>query len=104
MSKNRHKVRKKHIDKSLIVDESYQIKERIICQCFFSQGNQLISFRNPEDRFITLGYLAQAFCDAGDCEATLHYALLQMELASEKNDEYVASAQLKIYIYQHTNN
>lgn len=51
----------------------------------------LTTLQNPEDRFITLGYLAQAFCDAGDCEATLHYALLQMELASEKNDEYMKS-------------
>ncbi|GMR39669.1 hypothetical protein PMAYCL1PPCAC_09864, partial [Pristionchus mayeri] len=51
----------------------------------------LTTLQNPEDRFITLGYLAQAFCDAGDCEATLHYALLQMELASDKNDEYMKS-------------
>ena len=33
------------------------------------------SFRNAEDRFITLGYLAQAYCDSGDYEMMLHYAL-----------------------------
>ncbi|KIH55259.1 hypothetical protein ANCDUO_14587, partial [Ancylostoma duodenale] len=48
-------------------------------------------FRNAEDRFITLGYLAQAFCDSGEFEAMLHYALQQMELANERHDEYMKS-------------
>ncbi|EYC13138.1 hypothetical protein Y032_0045g1288 [Ancylostoma ceylanicum] len=46
---------------------------------------------NAEDRFITLGYLAQAFCDSGEFEAMLHYALQQMELANERHDEYMKS-------------
>ena len=48
-------------------------------------------FSDPEDRFITLGYLAQAFCDAGDYDTMLHYSQLQMELANERHDEYMKS-------------
>uniref|UniRef100_A0A1I7WXL5 Rapsyn_N domain-containing protein n=1 Tax=Heterorhabditis bacteriophora TaxID=37862 RepID=A0A1I7WXL5_HETBA len=47
--------------------------------------------QNAEDRFITLGYLAQAFCDSGEYETMLHYALQQMELANERRDEYMKS-------------
>uniref|UniRef100_F1KZS1 43 kDa receptor-associated protein of the synapse n=1 Tax=Ascaris suum TaxID=6253 RepID=F1KZS1_ASCSU len=46
---------------------------------------------NAEDRFITLGYMAQAFCDAGDYESMLQYALQQMELANARQDEYMKS-------------
>ncbi|CAI4229685.1 unnamed protein product [Auanema sp. JU1783] len=46
---------------------------------------------DAEDRFITLGYLAQAYCDGGDYEAMLHYAQLQMELANNRKDEYMKS-------------
>lgn len=48
-------------------------------------------YRNAEDRFITLGYLAQAYCDAGDYQAMLKYALQQMELANQRQDEYMKS-------------
>ena len=38
-----------------------------------------------------MGYLAQAFCDAGDYDAMLHYSQLQMELANDRRDEYMKS-------------
>uniref|UniRef100_A0A8R1DWQ8 RING-type domain-containing protein n=1 Tax=Caenorhabditis japonica TaxID=281687 RepID=A0A8R1DWQ8_CAEJA len=41
---------------------------------------------NAEDRFITLGYLAQALCDQGEYEGMLSYALSQMQLATDQND------------------
>ncbi|CEF59289.1 43 kDa receptor-associated protein of the synapse [Strongyloides ratti] len=47
--------------------------------------------RDDEDRFITLGYLAQAFCDLCDYGQMLHYALLQMELANSRQDDYMKS-------------
>ncbi|VDM98684.1 unnamed protein product [Thelazia callipaeda] len=46
---------------------------------------------NVEDRFITLGYMAQAYCDAGDYQQMLQYALQQMELANLQQDEYMKS-------------
>lgn len=48
-------------------------------------------FSSAEDRFITLGYIAQAFCDAGDYESMLHYALQQMELANARKDDFMKS-------------
>ncbi|VDK31048.1 unnamed protein product [Gongylonema pulchrum] len=48
-------------------------------------------FRCAEDRFITLGYMAQAYCDAGDYQQMLQYALQQMELANRRQDEYMKS-------------
>ncbi|PAV87999.1 hypothetical protein WR25_20262 isoform D [Diploscapter pachys] len=53
--------------------------------------NALNKLNNAEDRFITLGYLAQAFCDAADYEGMLQYALQQMELANDKKDDYMKS-------------
>uniref|UniRef100_A0A0N4Z3Z2 RING-type domain-containing protein n=1 Tax=Parastrongyloides trichosuri TaxID=131310 RepID=A0A0N4Z3Z2_PARTI len=47
--------------------------------------------RDAEDRFITLGYLAQAFCDLCDYGQMLHYALLQMELANSRQDDFMKS-------------
>ncbi|KAI1727032.1 tetratricopeptide repeat domain-containing protein [Ditylenchus destructor] len=47
--------------------------------------------RSAEDRFVTLGYLAQAFGDAGDYESMLHFALQQMELANSRNDDFMKS-------------
>jgi len=44
-----------------------------------------------EDKFITLGYIAQAYCDAGDYESMLYYGLQQMELANERNDNFMKS-------------
>ncbi|CAD6192470.1 unnamed protein product [Caenorhabditis auriculariae] len=41
---------------------------------------------NVEDRFITLGYLAQALCDQGDYEGMLSFALHQMQLATDRAD------------------
>lgn len=46
----------------------------------------LSRLNNIEDRFITLGYLAQALCDQGDYEAMLSYALNQMQIATDNND------------------
>uniref|UniRef100_A0A1I7ZRA3 RING-type domain-containing protein n=1 Tax=Steinernema glaseri TaxID=37863 RepID=A0A1I7ZRA3_9BILA len=51
----------------------------------------LRKLNSPEDRFITLGYMAQAYCDAGDYELMLHYSLQQMELANARQDEYMKS-------------
>uniref|UniRef100_A0AC35TLJ4 RING-type domain-containing protein n=1 Tax=Rhabditophanes sp. KR3021 TaxID=114890 RepID=A0AC35TLJ4_9BILA len=47
--------------------------------------------KDDEDRFITLGYLAQAFCDLCDFGQMLHYALLQMELANSRQDDVMKS-------------
>ncbi|CAJ0948805.1 unnamed protein product, partial [Mesorhabditis belari] len=51
----------------------------------------LTRLANAEERFITLGYLAQAFCDSGEYETMLHYALQQIELANDRNDEFMKS-------------
>uniref|UniRef100_A0A915EAC4 Rapsyn myristoylation/linker region N-terminal domain-containing protein n=1 Tax=Ditylenchus dipsaci TaxID=166011 RepID=A0A915EAC4_9BILA len=51
----------------------------------------MLRLRSAEDRFITLGYMAQAFCDAGDYESMLHYALSQMELANSRQDDFMKS-------------
>lgn len=40
---------------------------------------------------VTLGFLAQAFCDAGDYENMLYYSLQQMELANTRQDNYMKS-------------
>lgn len=48
-------------------------------------------FRSADDKFVTLGYLAQAFCDAGDYESMLYYSLQQMELANTRQDDYMKS-------------
>ncbi|KAH7720893.1 rapsyn protein 1 [Aphelenchoides avenae] len=47
--------------------------------------------RSAEDRFITLGYMAQACCDMGDYQSMLHYALQQMELANVRQDDFMKS-------------
>ncbi|MFH4980442.1 hypothetical protein AB6A40_007151 [Gnathostoma spinigerum] len=46
---------------------------------------------DPEDRFITIGYIAQAYCDASDYESMLQYALQQVELANTCHDDYMKS-------------
>ncbi|VDM93952.1 unnamed protein product [Onchocerca ochengi] len=46
---------------------------------------------NPEDRFITLGYMVQAYCDAGNYQQMLLYALQQTELANTQQDEFMKS-------------
>uniref|UniRef100_A0A0N5ATC2 RING-type domain-containing protein n=1 Tax=Syphacia muris TaxID=451379 RepID=A0A0N5ATC2_9BILA len=46
---------------------------------------------NPEDRFATLGYMAQAYCDASNYDSMLQYALQQMELANALQDEHFKS-------------
>lgn len=46
---------------------------------------------SSEDRFITLGFIAQAYCDSADYESMLHYSLKQMELANAKQDNYMKS-------------
>ncbi|VBB28843.1 unnamed protein product [Acanthocheilonema viteae] len=46
---------------------------------------------NAEDRFITLGYMAQAYCDAGDYKEMLQYTLQQTELANAQHDEFMKS-------------
>lgn len=38
-----------------------------------------------------LGYMAQAFCDAGDYESMLYYSLQQMELATNRKDDLMKS-------------
>uniref|UniRef100_A0A915Q4Y5 RING-type domain-containing protein n=1 Tax=Setaria digitata TaxID=48799 RepID=A0A915Q4Y5_9BILA len=46
---------------------------------------------NDEERFITLGYMVQAYCDAGNYQQMLQYALLQTELANSLQDESMKS-------------
>ncbi|KAM3718543.1 hypothetical protein ACO02O_10502 [Dirofilaria immitis] len=46
---------------------------------------------NAEDRFTTLGYMAQAYCDAGNYQQMLRYALQQTELANTQQDEFMKS-------------
>uniref|UniRef100_A0A914YPD4 Rapsyn myristoylation/linker region N-terminal domain-containing protein n=1 Tax=Panagrolaimus superbus TaxID=310955 RepID=A0A914YPD4_9BILA len=47
--------------------------------------------QSAEDRFVTLGYIAQAYCDSADYESMLHYSLQQMELANARHDNYMKS-------------
>uniref|UniRef100_A0A1I8EAK9 Uncharacterized protein n=1 Tax=Wuchereria bancrofti TaxID=6293 RepID=A0A1I8EAK9_WUCBA len=46
---------------------------------------------NAEDRFITLGYMVQVYCDASNYQQMLRYALQQMELANVQQDEFMKS-------------
>ncbi|VIO93983.1 Uncharacterized protein BM_BM2318 [Brugia malayi] len=46
---------------------------------------------NAEDRFITIGYMVQAYCDASNYQQMLRYALQQMELANVQQDEFMKS-------------
>ncbi|CAG9532182.1 unnamed protein product [Cercopithifilaria johnstoni] len=46
---------------------------------------------NAEDRFITLGYMVQAYCDTGNYQKMLQYALQQTELANNQQDELMKS-------------
>uniref|UniRef100_A0A1I7VLE5 Rapsyn_N domain-containing protein n=1 Tax=Loa loa TaxID=7209 RepID=A0A1I7VLE5_LOALO len=46
---------------------------------------------NAEDRFITLGYMTQTYCDAGNYQQMLRYALQQTELANTQQDEFMKS-------------
>lgn len=45
--------------------------------------------RTPEDRFITMGYLAQAYCESGAYQDMLAFALQQIELANAQEDAYM---------------
>lgn len=45
--------------------------------------------RRPDDKFITLGYLTQANCESGRYRDMLTYALHQIELANEQDDNYM---------------
>jgi tetratricopeptide (TPR) repeat protein len=47
--------------------------------------------RSADDRFITLGYMAQACCDVGDYNTMLQHALQQMELANSRQDDFMKS-------------
>ncbi|CAJ0567461.1 unnamed protein product, partial [Mesorhabditis spiculigera] len=51
----------------------------------------LTKLTNPDERFITLGYLAQAYCDSGEYELMLNYALQQIELANQHDDDFMKS-------------
>lgn len=51
--------------------------------------NALRRLRNADDKFITLGYLAQANCEAGRYRDMLVYALHQIDLANENDDAYM---------------
>ncbi|KAI6172142.1 RING-type domain-containing protein [Aphelenchoides besseyi] len=53
--------------------------------------NALHKLRSADDKFVALGYLAQAFCDVGDYESMLYYSLQQMELANIRRDDYMKS-------------
>lgn len=46
---------------------------------------------SPGDRFVTLGYIAQAYGDASDYESMLHYSLQQMEIANARHDDHMKS-------------
>lgn len=49
----------------------------------------LDGYRNADDKFVTLGYIAQACCDAGNYDTMLYYALQQMELANISCDDHM---------------
>ncbi len=53
-----------------------------------------LELSNVEDRFVTLGYLAQAFCEDDDFESMLRYSLQQMELANASDDAFMKSEAL----------
>ncbi|CAI5442209.1 unnamed protein product [Caenorhabditis angaria] len=60
--------------------------QRHYAQAINKWRQSLNRLNNVEDRFITLGYLAQALCDQGEYEGMLSYALAQMQLATDQND------------------
>lgn len=60
--------------------------QRHYAQAINKWRQSLNRLNNAEDRFITLGYLAQALCDQGEYEGMLSYALSQMQLATDQND------------------
>ncbi|CAD5210153.1 unnamed protein product [Bursaphelenchus okinawaensis] len=60
-------------------------------QAIFRWKRALNKLRSVDDKFVTLGYMAQAFCDAGDYESMLYYSLQQMELANSRKDDFMKS-------------
>ncbi|KAI6242698.1 RING-type domain-containing protein [Aphelenchoides fujianensis] len=84
------------LDGQTISNGKCQSGVRLYHQRHFQQAvsrwrSALHKLRSADDKFVTLGYLAQAFCDNGDYESMLYYALQQMELANIRKDDYMKS-------------
>ncbi|KAF7635523.1 hypothetical protein Mgra_00005065 [Meloidogyne graminicola] len=47
-----------------------------------------------EDKFLTSGYIVQAYCDSGDYDQMLQAAIEQVELANNQNDDLMRSEAL----------
>ena len=64
-----------------------------VCLCFGRLSTDLCP-RTDEDKFITLGYIAQAYCEVGNFELMLHYSMEQMELANNRCNDFMKSEAL----------
>ncbi|KAL3118561.1 hypothetical protein niasHT_005776 [Heterodera trifolii] len=50
--------------------------------------------KSVEDKFITIGYIVQAFCDSGEFEQMLYAAVEQVDLANCHQDDFMKSEAL----------
>ncbi|KAI3418752.1 hypothetical protein GPALN_007856 [Globodera pallida] len=50
--------------------------------------------KSVEDKFITIGYIVQAFCDSGEFEQMLYAAVEQVDLANGHQDDFMKSEAL----------
>ncbi|KAL3073139.1 hypothetical protein niasHT_035415 [Heterodera trifolii] len=50
--------------------------------------------KSVEDKFITIGYIVQAFCDSGEFEQMLYAAVGQVDLANGHQDDFMKSEAL----------
>uniref|UniRef100_A0A914GQP5 RING-type domain-containing protein n=1 Tax=Globodera rostochiensis TaxID=31243 RepID=A0A914GQP5_GLORO len=54
----------------------------------------LRQLKSVEDKFITIGYIVQAFCDSGEFEQMLYAAVEQVDLANGHQDDFMKSEAL----------
>lgn len=54
----------------------------------------LRKLKSAEDKFLTSGYIVQAYCDSGEFDQMHHAALQQVELANSQRDDFMKSEAL----------
>jgi len=90
-------------------DQLYRIKSQNILYDCSKRLKKFHSFRTAEDKFLTSGYIVQAYCDSGDYDQMLQAVKIknlfffknnfkkakeQVELANNQNDDLMRSEAL----------
>lgn len=86
-------VRLYHIRKRESAIDKWRLAlDKLKCVAYkFTRVQEIHLHRRSEDRFITMGYLAQAYCEVGNYREMLVYAMHQIDLANECDDPYMKS-------------